>query len=100
MKRRDFLQKTSVTAAVGVFAPTIVPASVFGKSAPSNQINVGMVGTGRQAVQANLKNGFLNLENCRVIAVNDVDSWRMNLGAKTVNDAYSKEGKKYVGVQK
>jgi myo-inositol 2-dehydrogenase/D-chiro-inositol 1-dehydrogenase len=100
MKRRDFIQKTSATAAAGLFAPTIVPASVFGKNAPSNQINVGMVGTGRQAIHANLKNGFLNLDNCRVIAVNDVDSWRMDLGAKTVNDAYSKDGKKYEGVKK
>ena len=99
MKRRNFIQKTGVTAAAGFLMPTIVPASVFGKNAPSNQINVGMVGTGRQAVQANLKNGFLKLDNCRVIATNDVDSWRMNLGTKTVNDAYSKDGKTYKGVK-
>jgi len=100
MKRRDFIQKTGATVAAGIFAPTIVPASVFGKNATSNQINVGMVGTGRQAIHANLNNGFLKLDNCRVIAVNDVDSWRMDLGAKTVNDAYSKAGKKYDGVKK
>lgn len=99
MKRRNFIQKTGVTAAAGILMPTIVPASVFGKNAPSNQINVGMVGTGRQAVHANLKNGFLKLDNCRVIATNDVDSWRMNLGTKTVNDAYSKDGKTYNGVK-
>jgi len=100
MKRRDFIQKSSATAAAGIFIPTIVPASVLGKNAPSNQINVGMVGTGRQAINANLKNGFLKLDNCRVIAVNDVDSWRMDLGAKTVNDAYSSAGKNYHGVKK
>lgn len=99
MKRRDFIQKTSVTAAAGMFAPTIVPASVFGKTAPSNQINVGMVGTGRQAVHANLNNGFLKLDNCRVIATNDVDKWRMNNATKIINDAYSKGGKKYKGVK-
>jgi myo-inositol 2-dehydrogenase/D-chiro-inositol 1-dehydrogenase len=59
-----------------------------------------MVGTGRQAINANLSNGFLKLDNCRVIAVNDVDSWRMDLGAKTVNDSYSKAGKKYDGIKK
>ena len=100
MKRRNFIQKTSATAVGTLLIPTIVPSSVFGKTAPSNQINVGMVGTGRQAINANLKNGFLKLNNCRVIAVNDVDSWRMNLAEKTVNDAYSTSGKSYKGVKK
>lgn len=100
MKRRTFIKSSSATAISGIFAPTIVPASVIGKNAPSNQINIGMVGTGRQAINANLSNGFLKLDNCRVIAVNDVDSWRMDLGAKTVNDSYSNAGKKYDGVKK
>jgi predicted dehydrogenase len=100
MKRRGFIQKTSTAAVVGFVAPTIVPSTVFGKTAPSNQINVGMVATGRQAVHANLNNGFLKLDNCRVVAVNDVDRWRMDLGAKTVNEAYSKAGKNYQGVKK
>ena len=80
--------------------PTLVPATVLGKNAPSNQINIGMVGTGRQAIQANLKKGFLQLQNCRVVAVNDVDSWRMDLGATTVNEAYSKPVNNYQGVKK
>jgi myo-inositol 2-dehydrogenase/D-chiro-inositol 1-dehydrogenase len=100
MKRRTFIKSSSATAISGIFAPNVVPASVIGKNAPSNQINIGMVGTGRQAINANLSNGFLKLDNCRVIAVNDVDSWRMDLGAKTVNDSYSKAGKKYDGVKK
>jgi predicted dehydrogenase len=100
MKRRDFIQKTGVSVAAGLFAPTIVPASVFGKNAPSNRINIGMIGTGRQAINVNLKKGFLKLDNCRVIAVNDVDSWRMEQGAKTVNKAYSKGNKAYDGVKK
>ena len=100
MKRRDFIQKTSVTAIGGIFVPTVIPSTIFGKTAPSNQINVGMVGTGRQAINANLINGFLKLDNCRVIAVNDVDSWRMNLAEKTVNDTYSTSGKSYKGVKK
>ena len=100
MKRRKFIHNASATASAALIFPTIVPSSVLGKKAPSNQINVGMVGTGRQAINANLNNGFLKLDNCRVIAVNDVDSWRMDLGAKTVKDAYSKAGKNYKGVKK
>lgn len=97
--RREFLKTASAAAAGTMILPTIVPSSVFGKSAPSNQITVGMIGTGRQALNANLKGGFLRLDNCRVIATNDVDSWRMNLATKTINDAYSKNGKSYKGVK-
>lgn len=97
--RRNFLKKSSAFAAGTMILPTIVPSNVFGKTAPSNQINVGMIGTGRQAVHANLNNGFLKLDNCRVIATNDVDSWRMNNATKIINDAYSKNGKKYKGVK-
>ena len=98
--RRDFLKNSTAFAAGGLIIPTIVPSTVFGKSAPSNQINVGMVATGRQAVHANLKNGFLKLDNCRVIAINDVDSWRMSNAEKIINDTYSKAGKSYSGVKK
>ena len=42
----------------------------------------------------------LKLQNCRVVAVNDVDSWRMDLAETTVNDAYSNSGKNYKGVKK
>ncbi len=99
MKRRKFIQKTGTSAIAGIFVPTIVPATVFGGGAPSNQINIGMIGTGRQAVNANLKNGFLKLKNCRVVAINDVDSWRMANAAKVVNEAYSKDGQSYKGVK-
>src|SRR5210317_1415732 len=91
--RRDFLKKSSACAVGAIIIPTVVPSTVFGKTAPSNQINVGMIGTGRQAVHANLNNGFLKLDNCRVIATNDVDKWRMSNATKIINDAYTKGGK-------
>ena len=99
MNRRNFLNKTVATAAGTMILPTVVPSTVFGKTAPSNQINVGMIGTGRQAVQVNLNNGFLKLDNCRVIATNDVDKWRMNNATKIINESYSKAGKNYNGVK-
>lgn len=98
--RRDFLKKSSAFTAGVLIIPTVVPSTVLGKTAPSNQINIGMIGTGRQAIHANLRNGFLKLDQCRVVAVNDVDRWRMELGAKTVNDHYSKKsGSSWKGVK-
>ncbi len=98
--RRDFMKKSTAFTAGAILIPTIVPSTVFGKTAPSNQINVGMIATGRQAVHANLRNGFLKLDNCRVIAINDVDSWRMANAEKIINDTYSNAGKTYSGVKK
>ncbi len=97
--RRSFLKKASAFSASTIILPTIVPSTVFGKTAPSNQINIGMIGTGRQAVDYNLNKGFLKLNNCRVIATNDVDLWRMNNATKIINDSYAKNGKRYKGVK-
>ena len=44
--RREFLKMSSAAAAIAGF-PTIVPSVVFGKTAPSNRINVGAIGVGR-----------------------------------------------------
>ena len=99
MKRRAFISKTGLTLMGGIVAPTIVPSSVFGKNSPSNRITIGMIGTGRQAVNANLKDGFLVLDNCQVVAVNDVDSWRMKTAKGVVEEAYSKKtGNSFKGV--
>jgi len=86
--RRAFIKKGGMGIAAALSMPTIIPASVLGQSAPSKQITIGMVGVGRQAVNANLNNGFLKLDNCRVVAINDVDSWRMDNCEKIVNKAY------------
>jgi hypothetical protein len=82
--------KTTSLIAGAMTLPSIVPASVMGKNAPSNRINIGMIGTGRQAMHANFR-GFSTLENCRVVAVNDVDSWRMENAQRIINAAYAKE---------
>ncbi len=86
--RREFLKSSSLAIA-GLAVPYIVPASVMGKQAPSNLINIGMIGTGRQAVLVNLREGFLQLKNCRVLAVNDVDSWRMDYAAEEIKKSYT-----------
>lgn len=100
MIRREFIQKAGAMAIGGMVIPTIIPSSVMGKNAPGNRINIGMIGTGRQAISANLKGGFLKLDNCQVIAVNDVDSWRMNYAKNLINDSYSSaKGLKYKGVK-
>lgn len=83
--------KSSVVGASAAFVvPSIVPASVFGKDAPSNKINVGQIGCGRIARDHDMP-GTIRHDVARVIAVSDVDSDRMADGKKRVEDLYSKK---------
>ncbi|MFY0653292.1 MAG: Gfo/Idh/MocA family oxidoreductase [Cyclobacteriaceae bacterium] len=96
MGRREYLKKTALGSAGLVFAPTIVPSSVFGKNAPSNKINIGQIGCGRIARSHDLKH-TLGYDQARVIAVCDLDSKRVADGKKLVDDYYAKKnGSGYV----
>lgn len=77
--------------------PSILPSSVFGKTAPGNRINVAVIGCGRQSVKPNIPQ-FLNSEHAQVVAVCDVDSWRLKKAQQQVNDHYAKQkGVSYKG---
>ena len=98
MKRRVFIGKTSLAvASIGI--PTIVPASVFGKHAPSNRVTVGLIGTGRQGFGQNLQGssgatskipGLLDIPEVQVVSVCDVDRWRMAKAKTVVESHYAK----------
>jgi predicted dehydrogenase len=100
MKRRNFLINATATTAGAIMVPSIVPASVFGKSAPSNKINVGQIGCGRIARDHDMP-GTMQHDVARMIAVCDLDSNRMKDGKKLVEKYYSrKKGKdNYVDVK-
>jgi predicted dehydrogenase len=92
LTRRTFLQRATAAATTAFAAPLIVPSSVFGADgtvAPSNRINIGFIGTGRQATYANIP-GFLREPDAQCVAVCDVDSWRMANARKVIEDAYAK----------
>ncbi len=75
LDRRAFLKQAAggaaLTAAMAAF-PTIVPASVFGKQAPSNRIHLGQIGFGRIAQSHDLPE-VLKHDYVRVVALADVD---------------------------
>ena len=89
MRRRTFLKQLGM-ASSGALMFHIVPATVLGTRSPSNRINIGMVGTGRQAVAVNFP-GFARLPDCQVVAINDVDAWRMDQAAQTFRQTYAKQ---------
>ncbi|CAN5848404.1 hypothetical protein BH24BAC1_BH24BAC1_15760 [soil metagenome] len=102
--RREFIKKaaksTLVTSVAIIGFPTIVPASVFGKNAPSNKINIGQIGCGRIARTHDLSETFKN-DVARLMAIADVDRNRMRSGKQLIEDWYSKKTgqKNYIDVK-
>ena len=90
MERRDFLKSSSTAMAGTILLPTIVPSSVFGKSAPSNKINIAQIGFGRIAMTHDLAE-TLRYDEARIIAVADLDSNRLTKGKQFIEDFYSKQ---------
>ncbi len=72
--RRSFLKRAAVSAA----APVFVPSRVFGRSAPSNTLQMGCIGAGRQGQGDMQELIYRGLDvGARVVAVCDVDRHRM-----------------------
>lgn len=103
INRRKFLSSTAKGAVAGTLMasgfPTIVPAAVLGKNAPSNRINVAAIGNGRISRSHDMPN-VLKYDSARIMAVSDLDSKRLSDAKKLVNDYYAKKtGKSYDGVK-
>lgn len=70
--------------------PSIVPASVLGKDAPSNKINIGQIGCGRIARSHDIHD-TIRFDDARFVAVSDVDSKRAADAKVLVDDFYKKK---------
>lgn len=77
--RRDFL-RTSAGATAGLLTgfPMIVPSSVFGRTAPSNRIALGIIGVGGMGM-GNLR-GFSHQPAAQIVMVCDVDRRHLQAG--------------------
>lgn len=90
VSRRDFLNSSVKLAGGGLILsgfPTIVPASVFGKSAPSNLINVASIGCGRISTSHDMT-GIARYAGARIMAVCDLDRNRADAGPAAVRQNY------------
>lgn len=96
--RRDFIRKsTAATAAVGTFS--VFPASVvFGKPAPSDKVNVALIGC-RNMGFGILKH-HLDNEDVNCVAMCDVDSGLLQERAAEVGKTYGDEPKRYSDYRK
>ncbi len=101
LSRRKFV-KSSMAGLVGssLVLPYVVPSSVFGASAPGNNINIAAIGAGRISRSHDMPE-TLKYDNARIVAVCDVDSRRLKEGKKYIENYYSeKKGRKnYIDVK-
>lgn len=92
--RRDFIKTAAKGALAGSVTlsgfPSIVPSTVFGKTAPSNRINIGQIGCGRIAVSHDLPETFKN-DAATIMAVSDVDSHRQAACKTMIEDWYARK---------
>jgi predicted dehydrogenase len=81
--RRRFLKTTAQLGATAVAAPLLIPRSVLGaegKAAANDRIGLGLIGYGRQTAKYNTRQ-FAGQPEVDIVAVCDVDSWRLEQGA-------------------
>ena len=84
ISRREFI--TKATGAALAF-PTILPASVLGrdgKVAPSERINMGMLGVGARGL-GNTRN-FLGLDDVRIGAICDVNQTHLSRASQAISE--------------
>lgn len=82
--RRSFLKKVTAFSA----APFILPSNVWSSPVkPSDEIVMGFIGMGKQS--RHLLRSFINNKACRVVAVCDVDTTRLEDALQTVNAFYT-----------
>lgn len=85
--RRSFLRQVLAAGA----APLVLPRHVLGSGgtpSPSRRINLGFIGTGQQVFFANLP-AFLAAPEVQVVAVCDVDHWRLEQARDKVHATYA-----------
>ncbi len=99
MKRRIFISKSLNVAAGTIILPTIVPASVISKNPPSDKINIGWIGCGRQG--SGDVSATMRFDSAMLVAVADVDSKRAIMGKQLIEGFYSKKtgNSNYVNVK-
>jgi len=89
--RRRFLGRAAAAGGL-VASPCVVPGMALGadgRAAPNDRIGVGMIGVGRQTYHYNIK-AFLTSPDTQVVAVSDVDAWRMDDARSVTEKHYAK----------
>jgi predicted dehydrogenase len=88
ISRRQFLAATGLALA----APTLIPASAFGRSAgtsPSGRVTIGVVGWGMQG--PGNTDAFLGMKDTQVVAACDLDKNHLQQALDKINGHYKNQ---------
>ena len=88
--RRQFL-KGSLAATASLGFPTLVPARVFARTAPSDMIQVAQIGCGRIARDSEFKGILRNSDVARYVAICDLDTVRLEDARQLLEQAYAEK---------
>jgi predicted dehydrogenase len=87
LSRRQFLQ-TSLWTGSALAAPTVVPVGVLGANAPSNRLNLAVIGAGTRG-RRNVTHNSLPRDDVRILSVcHCFEKWRESF-AKAINEHYA-----------
>jgi hypothetical protein len=89
LNRRDFI-KRGLAASAAFSVPVIVPSSVFGAQAPSNRVNVALIGCG--GIGHYHKNWLTQFEDVHIVAVADAYKSRRVAMEAELNKHYDAPG--------
>lgn len=89
--RRQFVKKLTGAATTAIVAPTIIPASAFGRSttAPSDRITLGHIGVGGRG--SDLLRSFLQVDGQQSLAVCDPFTYKRAEGAAEIETFYAEK---------
>jgi predicted dehydrogenase len=87
LSRRDFLFGGAAALSAVAAYPSLVPSTVFGATAPSSRITLGMIGMG--LMMGGHFRGMLNRSDVQVLAVCDVDKGKRENAKRTAEKTYA-----------
>jgi predicted dehydrogenase len=91
LTRREFMFRGAAAVGAAVAFPTVVPSTVFGATAPSNRITMGMIGMGLQ-MNGHFRN-MLDRDDVQVLAVCDVDRAKREDAKAAADATYAQNGR-------
>ncbi len=96
--RRDFLKKTLFAGAGIVILPEMWKRSPLGYRSPNRLIQFAQIGCGREGT-ADYMGTIRHTDLCRMVAVCDLDSKRLEIAKKSAEDFYKSKGESNVEIK-
>jgi len=93
ISRRNFLVNSSVVGTTALAAPMVVSASMFGAGAPSNQVNVGLIGCRNMGFY--ILERHLRIPGVKCLGLCDIDENILMEKAATVEKEFGHKPKVY-----